>query len=420
MIESLRTWLLLRELRAPLMQEQLASLQDRLLRAAVAHAYAKVPYYRRLWDAEGFDATRFGGLRDLNAIPVAPAGETRDAIERGELLAADAGVDQTEPFHTSGASGAPVRIPRGPVEQRLWRATGLRAWLEHGYRWTDVTLRFDSQAGPSHSLQRLGISRTVWVSNELLLEERLRLLSATKPQVVVGTPTVLRTVCALAAERATQPARPRIVFSQGEILDAHTSDLVQRVLGVAPIELYGLTEVGYVGWQCERREGLHLNADVYLVEVLRDARPAAPGELGRVVVTDLRGRTMPLLRYETGDLAIAAKDDRCPCGRRLPLVSGIEGRAGRVIVRRDGSLLTTRAIVDGLRDVLLPGRYCLRQERDGRLALELAPGADAERACAAVAALVGDTPSTVNSLAPPPESAEKIHPVTSLAPLFLP
>ena len=57
---------------------------------------------------------------------------------------------------------------------------------------------------------------------------------------------------------------------------------------MAPVDLYGLTEAGYVGWQCEAREHLHVNAEACFVELLVDGRPAAPGELGSVVVTTLR------------------------------------------------------------------------------------------------------------------------------------
>ena len=92
----------------------------------------------------------------------------------------------------------------------------------------------------------------------------------------------------------------REVFSQGEVLDTGTRAIVKTVLGVEPVSLYGLTELGYVAWQCRRREGFHVNADGYLVEVMRAGRPAAPGELGTLVVTDLRGRTMPHLRSTPG------------------------------------------------------------------------------------------------------------------------
>ncbi len=124
-----------------------------------------------------------------------------------------------------------------------------------------MTLRFDSQAGPPHPLQRLGISRTRWISNELPLQERVDELLTAGARVVAGTPTVLRQVCAALESRGIRPPRPRVVFVQGEVCEARTRALIARVLGVEPVEpvepveLYGLTEVGYVAWQCERRGG---------------------------------------------------------------------------------------------------------------------------------------------------------------------
>ena len=63
----------------------------------------------------------------------------------------------------------------------------------------------------------------------------------------------------------------------GELPAATIVTMVERVFGTTPVGLYGLTEVGYVGWQCERRGGYHLNADAFLVEVLRDGGRAQPG-----------------------------------------------------------------------------------------------------------------------------------------------
>jgi phenylacetate-CoA ligase len=420
MIESVRTWALLRELRASRSPDQLAALQDRLLRAAVAHVFEEVPFYRRLWGERDFDAAGFRGLRDLAEIPILSTEEARRAVRGGELVAGDADLLRAGRFQTSGSSGAPLRIPRGPSERRLWRASGLRAWLEHGYRWSDVTLRFDSQAGPGHPLQRLGISRTVWVSNELPLQERVRRLQATRPDVVVGTPTVLRGVCAALEARPGGTPKPRTVFSQGEVLDARTLGAIERVLGVAPIDLYGLTEIGYVAWQCERRDALHVNAEAFLVEVLRDTRPAGPGELGRVVITDLRGRTLPLLRYDTGDLAVAAAEP-CGCGRSVPVLHHMEGRADATIARADGSVLTTRSIADGLGGVLPPDRYCVSQDREGRVSLDLVPGEREELAAETLRALVGGRPLSVSrTFSVPHQNVEKTHPVRSAAPLSLP
>src|SRR5205807_8458957 len=97
-----------------------------------------------------------------------------------------------------------------------------------------------------------------------------------------------------------------------------------------------------------------------------------------------------------GERAVGPEDGRCGCGRQRPGLGRIEGRAGGAVVRRDSSLLTTRAIVGGLGGLLAPGRYLVRQRQDGGLELELAPGEDAERAVAALTTLVGEAPTTVS------------------------
>ncbi|HEY8775339.1 MAG TPA: hypothetical protein VIM33_02540 [Gaiellaceae bacterium] len=398
MRETLRTWRLLRELRKARSRAEIAALQDALLRAAVEHAYGTVPFYRRVWDERGFDPGGFRGLADLDRIPRIDRANLR-AASTDQLLSV--GAEVTDRFDTSRSSGTALSVPRGPAEQRLWRATGLRMWLEHGYRWADLTVRLDSQAGPSHPLQRLGFSRTVWLLEEVPLQDRVARLLETRPDVVVGTPTELRRVCeALDARGAA--LRPKIVFSQGEVLPAGTRTQVERVLGVSPAQLYGLTEVGYVAWQCECRGPLHVNAEAYVVEVLRDRRPALAGELGRVVITDLRGRTMPLLRYDTGDLALAAEAP-CECGRPLPLLGRMEGRADGALVRSDGEIVTTRAVVDALG----PHGFRVRQDADGQIQLEVAPEANAARLAAELEALVGEPLARTTAIAAQPEAAGK-------------
>lgn len=333
--------MLLRELRrgARAAPETIERLRERRLREALEHARAHVPLYRRLWD---------GRALDLASLPVISRAHAREALASGELHAE--GVHAPRAFPSSGTGGDPLAVPRGATEARMWRAVALRAWFEHGHRWRDSTVHFDRTPGGSHPLQRLGISRSTWISPDLGDDELLRRFRAARRDFVVGTPTVFRRVCrAIEADAEPMPS-PRVVFAAGEVLDRGTAELVQRTLGVAPIDLYGLTEVGYVAWECERREHLHVNAETCLVELLADGRPAEPGELASVVVTDLRGRTAPMIRYDTGDVARAVEGP-CACGRTLPLMGRVEGRASESV----GSL-TTRELVDKLAP-LLPDEY---------------------------------------------------------------
>ena len=388
MIDSSRTWLLLRSLRrgSRTPPEEIRRRQAHLLRDAIAHARERIPLYRRVW--AGLD-----GVADLEHLPVITAAQVREALATGELPAE--GARPLGVFHTSGSTGEPLGIPRGAVEQRLWRATGLRAWFEHGYRWRHSTVHFDSHPGPSHPLQGLGVSRTTWIAPGLEMAGQIDRLAAAEADVVAATPTVLRRLCRALAGAGRRVRRPHTVFSQGEVLDQGTADLVERTLGTVPVDLYGLTEAGYVGWQCEQRGHLHVNAEACLVEVLRDGRPAAPGELGSVVVTNLRGRTAPMIRFDTGDLARAVEGP-CPCGRTLPLIGRLAGRAAEAMTAAGGATVTTRTVLDDLAPVAAPDEFQLHAVPGGRFELRLAPGVDhGEQVAARLAVVLGGAEVTL-------------------------
>jgi phenylacetate-CoA ligase len=78
-----------------------------------------------------------------------------------------------------------------------------------------------------------------------------------------------------------------------------------------------------------------VNAESYIVEILRDGRPARDGEVGEVVITDLNNRCVPLIRYQLGDLAVASTRS-CPCGRGLPMLERVIGRAQAVVLGTNG------------------------------------------------------------------------------------
>ena len=108
------------------------------------------------------------------------------------------------------------------------------------------------------------------------------------------------------------------------------------LLGLEIRDNYGSTE-GFIAWQCPRGS-YHTNAEHMAVEIVDQAgQPVAPGQMGRILITTLENRLMPLIRYEIGDYAIAS-NEVCGCGRTLLVIGKVIGR-GINLFRLPGGVL---------------------------------------------------------------------------------
>ncbi|MCP9820361.1 phenylacetate--CoA ligase family protein [Synechococcus sp. Cruz-9H2] len=323
-------------------------------------------------------------INDLKRLPIITADQFRAATQRGETLATSVEAGEGQRFSTGGSTGIPLEVRRGSVEARLWRTAGLSMQLEHGFSWSDTTVQFDVAPHQPHPLQKLGIAPSIWIDPKLPIEVQMDLLLQAKPSVIHGHVTVLRAMAKALIDRSCQLHNPLTIFSVAELLDKDSRDTIRAGFGVDPTDVYGMTEVGFIAWQCEVHQQMHVNAELVIVEILGEDGPAQPGELGRVVVTDLRGRTMPAIRYDTGDLARASEP--CVCGRSLPSIGPLEGRARQAIVRPDGSTITPLGIMNHLSSSLRTGEYCLQRISEHQFLLRITsqglfPGKNAHEIC---------------------------------------
>src|SRR5690606_5480525 len=97
------------------------------------------------------------------------------------------------------------------------------------------------------------------------------------------------------------------------------------------------TEMGPIAAECPAGS-MHLLTTNVHIEIVRDGRPVAPGELGEIVATTLVNRGMPLVRCRIGDLG-ALSPDPCVCGRPQPVLAELQGRAADLVFRTDGTPL---------------------------------------------------------------------------------
>jgi phenylacetate-CoA ligase len=132
--------------------------------------------------------------------------------------------------------------------------------------------------------------------------------------------------------------RLHAVFSTAEMLYAPQRALIADRLGEV-FDYCGCGEVNSIAFECDRHQGMHVSDEHVLVEVLRDGERVPEGEMGAMTLTTLQNRTMPLIRYQNGDL-VAWSGQPCPCGRGLSRLVKLFGRANDLLLASDGRLVS--------------------------------------------------------------------------------
>jgi phenylacetate-CoA ligase len=152
---------------------------------------------------------------------------------------------------------------------------------------------------------------------------------------------------------------------------AQLRDALERQLGIAALNVYGLSEIvgPGVSAECvEAREGAHIQEDHFLVEVIdpETLRPLGPGEQGELVFTTLTKEALPMLRYRSGDIS-SIDLSQCICGRTSARMARIRGRYDDMLIIRGVNLYPSEVerVLLGVADVA--PHYQLVVERPGAM-----------------------------------------------------
>ena len=318
----------------------------RLVRA-IHHARRAVPFYR----------ARYGGLatpRDRADLAAYPLLSKADLREAGDSLLRDGAPsrDRLSERSSSGSSGRPVRVLFDPLAELPRRLQELRLLSAHGFRLTDRQVIFDA---PSHMpprpflLQRLGLWRRDPFPWERPLAESLRWLEGERVEVLHGVLSSVRMLALSVRKRGGLAYRPKLVVTKGELLDPGTRRLVEDTFGCPLVDYYATEEVGIIAWQEPGAQSYLVDEDLVFVEIVDErGQPVPDGQVGEIVVSNLYQRTMPILRYRTGDLG-RLSPERTPWG--LPRLEELRGRRIDCLVTPDGRVRHPFTLMAALEDV---------------------------------------------------------------------
>jgi phenylacetate-coenzyme A ligase PaaK-like adenylate-forming protein len=317
---------------------QLARINDTLGRAR-----SDSPFYR---SRPGWNGGRISSFADLRQLPFTCS----DDIVRNDpalVTLSQSAISRVVTLPSSGTSGPPKRLFFTADEQEAtidFFQHGMGLFTRPGDR---VAVAFASERPGSvgddlaEALRRLGAT-PVPVPSTLPPAEFATLLWCEGATVVAGAPVRLLAAARASAADAGLPLSIRAVLASSERLPKSVARALTAAWGCEVFDHWGMTETGLGGAvECSAHEGCHLRETDLFVEIVdpESGAPVPDGVVGEVVITTLRERAMPLVRYRTGDLAWCT-DDACACGSVLRRLGGFRERIGDAVAMPTGGHLT--------------------------------------------------------------------------------
>ena len=312
--------------------ERLEDLHRDKLRAVYRRVRDLSPFYRRHLPET---------YADWGCLPLLSKDQIKERVPPfgADFLCGDPGDALT--LRSGGSSGTPTvaLVSRADFEAdmkagaRGAHAAGLRAGDSVANLFFAGNL-YGSFISTNRILEILGC-RNYALTSHAPLKDILEALRIFRIETVIGLPSHLQLVFAAIAE---DPARyaVRRVFYAGEHFYAKEQAFLEETLGITRIASigYGTVDAGPIAYQCAATTGSvhHVLAGHQHVEIVDrvSLQPAAPGEIGEIIVTNLSPRLMPLVRYRIGDLGRLVAG-RCACGIESPRFE-LLGRADDVAV----------------------------------------------------------------------------------------
>lgn len=328
--------------------EQLA-VDDASYRTQLAYLFDRSAFYRDKLTAAGFASARMaGGLGDLAQLPLTEKHEIRATCTPGDPIGAHLCATPSEIvriYSTSGTTGTPTYIPLTAGDLDNWVTGSARSYAASGIA-AGQRLVSTYNAGPFVAGAALAAFDLIGLCHIPVgtgnTDRLIRAIELLGPEAVVLTPSYAAHLVEWAAERnvdlrGSSVERVLVAGEPGGGEPAFRAKL-EEGWDAKVTEAMGIGDIGVSLWgECEEQDGMHLGARGFVhAELIAPGTGAAldmqDGATGELVLTHLRHRAAPLLRFRTRD-HVQVLTSPCRCGRTGPRVRCIGRTDDMLIVR---------------------------------------------------------------------------------------
>ncbi len=319
--------------------EKLQNFQLEKLKETIEWVSKKVPFYQKKFKKMGLKSGDIKSLEDIAKFPVTVKEDLRDNYPFD--LCAVPLKDVVRVHASSGTTGKPITGPYTAEDLEQWTECMARNFWAAGVRPEDVV-----QNAYGHGLFTGGLGFhqgasalqcTTVPTSAGLTERQITLMKDFGTNVLLCTPSYALTIAERAEELKVDirdlPVRAGIFGAEPWTTQMRLE--IEERMGIKAHEAFGLTELGGPGvsFDCKVQDGLHINEDHYLAEIVDPAtmEPVPLGEKGELIFTSLQRRAMPMIRYRTKDIT-SLRREKCACGRTLIKMQKVYGRTDDMLI----------------------------------------------------------------------------------------
>ncbi|MBU0621632.1 MAG: phenylacetate--CoA ligase family protein [Gammaproteobacteria bacterium] len=313
------------------------------------HASLQSPFFRSRFEQAGLDPVQSWTSESFSSIPLLTRAELMQQADSIYCRAVPKRHGAVHKLQTSGSTGQVVTVAKTEVNQLLWLALAMREhlWHERDFSATLAVIKAltptlddpvkAAQLGWGHPATLL-IETGPSYAQPLAMDvaQQSAWLARIDPKYLLTYPSNLGALLDRYENGDAVPPSLRQVRTVGETLHPGLRERCSKLGGIEIVDMYSSQEVGLIALQCPVSGLYHIQSESLIVEVLDDdGKPCQPGEIGRIVITDLHNFATPIIRYEIRDYAEVGP--ACTCGRGLSTLSRIMGRRRNMVVLPDGS-----------------------------------------------------------------------------------
>ncbi|MCH3978499.1 MAG: phenylacetate--CoA ligase [Candidatus Methanomethylophilus sp.] len=320
--------------------DKLKEMQFRLLQNEIKTMYGKSAFFRKRMDSVGLKPEDITDMEQFRKIPCMKKTDLRDNYPDGLFVVP---YDDLVRVHvSSGTTGKPTVVGYTQKDIDNWTESLARGMTSFGAGKKDVMQNmhgyglFTGGLGVHYAGERIGA--TVIPTGVGNTDRQIQLMQDLPVTFLAGTPSYMFHIADICDQKGIDIRRDtkvRKALCGGEPWSESMRKKLYDRTGIKAYSCYGASEFyGPMFLECSEQAGMHVWADLALVEILdKEGNPVPDGEQGEVVVTMLQKEAFPLIRYKIGDIS-SITWEKCKCGRTHPRLGRITGRADDMIVVR--------------------------------------------------------------------------------------